>query len=123
MAADLRATRYLYFAAAGWAILVTHLLTTTCVRRRAALTAFVTVIAIFFLSLQANIRPWRTAGEIVDRVVAAIQAGQPPEAVEWQTTYGDGLELQHGVPTVYKGVYPVRQRLRRAARKNRPICH
>lgn len=105
VAPDLRATRYLYFAAAGWAILVTHLLTTTWVRRGATLTAVVAVIGALFLSLQANIRPWRTAGEIVDRLVAVVRAGESPETVDWRAAYGDGLEIQHGLPTVYKGVY------------------
>jgi hypothetical protein len=104
---DLRATRYLYFAAIGWALLVTQLLTTVLTRRRALTVAFASVIVILFTSLQMNAKPWRTAGEIVRSVATAIQEGKSPEmsATDWQAQYGGGLELKDGVPIVYKGVY------------------
>jgi hypothetical protein len=107
VAPDLRATRYLYFAAIGWALLVTQLLTTVLVRRRSLTVVIATVILILFASLQVNVKPWRTAGEIVGSVVAAIREGKSPEgnAAAWQARYGDGLELKDGVPTVYMGVY------------------
>jgi hypothetical protein len=107
VAPDLRATRYLYFAAIGWALLVTQLLTTVAVRRRALTVAFAAFIVILFASLQVNAKPWRTAGEIVDSVATAIREGTSPElnAADWQARYGSGLELKDGIPTVYKGVY------------------
>jgi hypothetical protein len=107
VAPDLRATRYLYFAAIGWALLVTQLLTTVLIRRRALALAFVSFILILFASLQVNLKPWRTAGEIVASVAAAIREGKSPEAsaADWRARYGDGLELKDGIPTVYKGVY------------------
>jgi hypothetical protein len=107
VAPDLRATRYLYFAAIGWALLVTQLLTTVLIRRRALTLAFASFILILFASLQVNVKPWRTAGEIVGSVAAAIREGHSPEvnAADWRARYGDGLELKDGIPTVYKGVY------------------
>jgi hypothetical protein len=107
VAPDLRATRYLYFAAIGWALLVTQLLTTVLIRRRALALAFVSFILILFASLQVNLKPWRTAGEIVASVAAAIREGKSPDAsaADWRARYGDGLELKDGIPTVYKGVY------------------
>jgi hypothetical protein len=62
--ADLRAARYLYFAAIGWALLVTQLLTTLLVRRRQIVAAFTALTVALFLSLRMNVMPWRTAGDI-----------------------------------------------------------
>ncbi len=107
VAPDLRATRYLYFAAIGWALLTAQLLTTMLVRRRTFGAALVSIVLISFASLQLNVRPWRTAGEIVGSAAAAIQEGRSPamSSTEWQNRYGDGLELKDGIPSVYKGVY------------------
>jgi hypothetical protein len=107
VAPDLRATRYLYFAAIGWALLTTHLLTTVLTRRRTFGAALVAQILVSFASLQINVRPWRTAGEIVSSVAAAVEEGRPVElaSAEWQKKYGDGLELKDGIPSTYKGVY------------------
>ena len=104
---DLRATRYLYFAAIGWAVLTAQLVTTVFIRRWTLRAALVSIILLSFASLQVNVRPWRVAGEIVRGVTAAVKEGRSPElsAAEWQTRYGDGLESRDGVPTVYKGVY------------------
>ena len=106
VAPDLRATRYLYFASMGWAVLVAQLLTTILSRRRSFVAALVIIIVVSFGSLQVNLRPWRTAGEIVGRLAAAIKEGSPAiGSAEWQNRYGEGLEVKDGIPTVYKGVY------------------
>jgi hypothetical protein len=104
---DLRATRYLYFAAIGWAVLTAQLVTTVFIGRWTLRAALVSIILLSFASLQVNVRPWRVAGEIVRSVTAAVKEGRSPElsAAEWQNRYGDGLESRDGVPTVYKGVY------------------
>lgn len=107
VAPDLRATRYLYFPAIGWALLVTQLLTTVLARRLALTLACASGIMVLFGSLQLNIKPWRTAGTIVDDIAAAVKEGRAPERspADWQLKYGDGLESTDGIPTVYKGVY------------------
>ena len=107
VAPDLRATRYLYFAATGWALLLAQLLTTVLWRRRALVTTFLGFIIGSFVSLQANARPWDTAAEIVQSVAASIQEGRSPyaSAADWRLRYGDGIEVKDDVPTVYKGVY------------------
>ncbi len=107
VAPDLRATRYLYFAAIGWAVLAAQLLTTVFIRPRTFGAALVGIILISFASLQVNVRPWRTAGEIVGSIATAIRQGRSPEqsSAEWQNRYGDGLEVKDGIPAVYKGVY------------------
>jgi hypothetical protein len=107
VAPDLRAARYLYFAAIGWALLLAQLLMTVLIPRRALNAAFLGTILISFLSLQVNIRPWRTAGEIVSIVATAIREGRSASlrATDWQRRYGNDLEVKDGIPTVYKGVY------------------
>ena len=105
---DLRATRYLYFAATGWALLVTQMLGTLLRRRKAVMiVAVVSYIALAWACLQVNAKPWRTAGEIVRDVVSALQAGKDPKAsvAIWREKYGNGIEVKDGVPTVYEGVY------------------
>lgn len=107
VAADLRASRYLYFASAGWALLVAQALKSLFVRRLWFAAAFGSMITFSFLLLTVNVTPWRTAGEIVDAVSDAVVSGHSVEAlsVELRTRYGGGLEVQDGVPVVYKGVY------------------
>ena len=107
VAPDLRATRYIYFASFGWAILVTQLFVTVAGRRRTLLAASGGVIAVLLLSLMLNVRPWRTAGEIVRNVASTIREGGSVEmeADAWRAKYGDGIEVKNGLPTVYQGVY------------------
>jgi hypothetical protein len=106
IAPDLRSTRYVYFAAMGWALLVTQLLTTVVNRRRTLIVTFASYIVFLFVSLQVNATPWRTAGEIVRSVATALRKGESNlSTADWQARYGDGLELKDGIPTVYKGVY------------------
>jgi len=105
VAPDLRGARYLYFAAAGWALLVAPVLIASLARRQLIGGAFAAVVLISFASLRINLRPWRTAEEIVSRVQASVSEGLTPEAAEWQRRYGSGLEMKGDVPYVYKGVY------------------
>jgi hypothetical protein len=107
VAADLRATRYLYFASAGWALLTAHTAKSLPVRRVSFVAAFALSVTLSFLFLRVNLKPWRTAGEIVDAVSSAIVSGVSVEArsAELQKRYGDGLEVKDGVPVVYRGVY------------------
>jgi hypothetical protein len=107
VAADLRATRYLYFASVGWALLTVHTVKSLPVRRVSFAAVFAATVAVSYLFLQVNLRPWRTAGEIVDAVCGAIISGKPIEAqsAELRKRYGDGLEVIDGVPVTYRGVY------------------
>lgn len=108
VAPDLRATRYLYFAAAGWALLVTQMLATVLQRRKAlTLCAFVGYMAFAAACLYLNTQPWRTAGEIVRNMISALEAGTDPRSSgeTWRSRYGAGIEVKDGIPTVYEGVY------------------
>jgi hypothetical protein len=107
VAADLRATRYLYFASVGWALLTAQTVKSLPVRRVSFAAVFASSVVVSYLFLQVNLRPWRTAGEIVDAVCSAIVSGKSVEArsAELRKRYGDGLEVSDGVPVAYKGVY------------------
>jgi len=105
VAPDLRGARYLYFAAAGWALLTGHVLGSSFTRRQTIGVAFVAVVVLSFASLRLNLRPWRTAAEIVTSVQASVREGRPADALEWQRRYGPGLEMKGDVPYVYEGVY------------------
>ena len=107
VSADLRASRYLYFGAIGWALLTAHVLKTVVVRRRWFAASVAVVILLSLTWLQVNLQPWRTAGEIVSAVSRDIESGRPLEAssTALRQKYGEGLEFKDGVPVVYKGVY------------------
>jgi hypothetical protein len=107
VAPDLRASRYLYFAAAGWAFLAAHLVRSSFRRPRAVVVAGAVVLAISFLCLHVNLRPWRAAGSIVGTVASDIEAGRSPDrtARELRLRWGEGLEFKGDVPQTYQGVY------------------
>lgn len=103
---DLASARYIYFAAFGWALLVTQLLITLLVHRRIVAGAFAALMVVMFVSLEINIEPWRTAGRIVNDVEMSLRQGRSPERSidQWQATYGSGFEVKDGIPTAYRGV-------------------
>jgi len=107
VAPDLRATRYLYFASVGWALLTAHTAKSIFVRRCSFASGFAGIILVSFVWLHVNLRPWHAAGEIVDAVSRGILSGESIEAssTELRRRYGDGLEVKDGVPVVYNGVY------------------
>ncbi|HSK10437.1 MAG TPA: hypothetical protein VK911_12735, partial [Vicinamibacterales bacterium] len=107
VAADLRGSRYLYFASVGWALLAAQTVKSLPAPRLSFPAAFGSIVVCSFLFLSVNLTPWRTAGEIVDVVSSAIVSGNSVEAksAELRRRYGDGLEVKGGVPVVYKGVY------------------
>jgi hypothetical protein len=107
VASDLQSSRYLYFAAVGWAVLVAQMLTTVLASRHGLLATSVCVVVLSSVSLQLNTRPWRTAADIVGAVATDIKAGRSVESssAELSRKYGDGLEIRNGIPAVYNGVY------------------
>jgi hypothetical protein len=102
---DLRATRYLYFPAIGWALLTSQVLTSVISHRRAFGATLACIIFLSSASLQFNLRPWRTAGEIVRGIAVDIRGGRVANAAALRTKYGEGLEFSDGIPSVYQGVY------------------
>ncbi|HPW19372.1 MAG TPA: hypothetical protein PLE61_01040 [Vicinamibacterales bacterium] len=107
VAADLRGARYLYFPAFGWALFISQAASSLLHRRLHFLTAAVALIALACVSLQLNLKPWKTAAEIVDAVSSTIVSGGAVEArsSEFRERYGTALEMKDEVPVAYKGVY------------------
>ena len=99
------ATRYIYFAAAGWALLLAQLV--GVIRYRAAVVCTVAVLVVISaVFLRLNLRPWRTAGEVMNAMSAGLQKGEPAEltVARWQASRGVELELKNGIPYQYQGV-------------------
>jgi hypothetical protein len=104
---DLASSRYIYFASVGWALLVSQLLV-TIIRSRAVLSVTIVMLAVaYFVSLQLNLRPWRTAADFVTTMQSGLGHKQPADRIvaEWQTRTGVTLELTNGIPRGYHGVY------------------
>jgi hypothetical protein len=105
---DLIGARYVYFAAAGWAILVAEC-ATLCWRARLAqwISAAAIVLALS-VALRINAEPWFTAGEFVKSLDAGLDAGRSPSEVarEWHDRHGaTDVVNADGVPRTYRGVY------------------
>ena len=104
---DLMAARYLYLPMIGWALLVADVVT-SLVRNRAVLAGVIGVMMIGYAALlQLNLRPWRTAAEVISVMRTAVLSDRDPrEALwAWQSENRVLLRLrQDGVPIEYRGV-------------------
>jgi hypothetical protein len=58
------------------------------------------------MSLQMNLRPWRTSADLVNAMKVGLSAGKPAHAVleEWERASGVQLNLDDGIPREYQGV-------------------
>lgn len=103
--ADLFAARYLYFAAAGWALLVAQLL--GAIRSRSILAFAIGTLAITsFAWLHFNLRPWNVAEDVVVVMRAGAARGELPAdtIARWNRERGVALTLKDGLPYSYQGV-------------------
>jgi hypothetical protein len=103
---ELAGSRYLYFATAGFALIVADALTAV-VRSRPLWAFCVVVLAIgSVMSLEVNARPWRTAGAFVTALRDGIHDGKAAGDVtrEWQARGAAGMSVRDGVPQEYQGV-------------------
>ena len=107
VAPDLRATRYLYFAANGWVLPVAQLLTTVLWRRWALVTTFASLIVGVVCVLAGKRETVGHRCRNCARRRSVDSGGRSPDAsaTDWRRRYGDGIDVKDGVPTVYRGVY------------------
>lgn len=106
VAENLASARYLYFPAAGWAILLGYLLT-RATRNGVIVAAMLAALAgTYTVSLIFNLRPWRTAGQLIVRLEEAVPRGTPLDGVvrQLQSELGSSLEVRDGIPQQYQGV-------------------
>ena len=103
---DLAGSRYLYFAAAGWALLLAELLASEIASRAVWSAAIVAIAVVSVASLELNARPWRTAGEFVSAMGDGLRQGRAaPDIVrEWQAHGDAGFDVRDGVVREYQGV-------------------
>jgi hypothetical protein len=69
---DLLAARYVYVPMFGWAVVVASVLTALATTPRMIVASSITVACLFGVTLIANLRPWRTAGQLVSMVSADL---------------------------------------------------
>jgi hypothetical protein len=105
--ANLMSSRYIYFAAAGWAIVIADLLTRVLSTRLGTVAALLVVVTLDAVGLTLNLRPWRTVGAMVTDMQSRLAAGQPPASVveDWRARLGEDLKVRDGIPRAYRGVY------------------
>ncbi len=104
--ADLAGSRYLYFASAGWGLLLAALVATLRPSRAVLVIALAIVIAGSSISLELNTRPWRAAGDLVRVLTSTVRRGESVEAAAaaWHATHPGDLVMRGGVPASYDGV-------------------
>jgi len=107
VAPDLAGARYVYFAGAGFALLLADLLGASVTAQRPAAACGLAIGCVLAVSLALNLRPWRTAGDLVDAMARALRQGRPVSDVvlEWQVDRGITLDLRNGIPRSHAGVW------------------
>jgi hypothetical protein len=103
---DLLSSRYIYFAAAGWALTLSYSLA-ALLKTRAWFVAVACALTLSSaISLQLNLRPWRAAGDLVATLTERVAAGDsPPEVVAaWQARTGVSMIYRSERPYEYGGV-------------------
>jgi hypothetical protein len=103
---ELAGSRYLYFATAGFALVVADALTAVVRSRRLWAFCVVALAVGSAISLEVNVRPWRTAGALVTALRDGIHDGKSPGdgTREWQVHGAAGMSVRDGVPQEYQGV-------------------
>ena len=67
---DLLAARYLYMPAFGWALVVASVLTALATTPRMIVASSMAIACLLGVALTGNLRPWRTAGQMVSMLSA-----------------------------------------------------
>ena len=79
--ANLMSSRYVYFAAAGWAMVMADLTARALPSRGVIIGALGAALMLVLCRLQLNLRPWRTVGTMVTDIRSRIDAGEPANGV------------------------------------------
>ena len=103
---DLTSARYLYLPAFGWSLIVAWIVTTVCTSDVARLTASMILACSLALALTVNLRPWRTVGQTVNAMAAAVKQTGDPSAVltPLRERHAGGWIFKDGIPTEFGGV-------------------
>jgi hypothetical protein len=103
---DLISSRYIYFAAIGWAFLVAELMGRLTERTSLYLATIAGIAVLSAISLQVNTRPWKASGELVAAMASEVEhGGDVNDALHtWQRTHPGDLRMKNGLPYQYDGV-------------------
>jgi hypothetical protein len=105
---DLTAARYLYGAAAGWALMLALFVGRSSTALVVQMSLAAALLAGSTVALRHNLQPWHTAAGLKAAIDAALAGGVPPARVvaDWQRRTGISPELNaQGVPNQIQGVY------------------
>jgi hypothetical protein len=103
---NLASARYIYFAAAGWGVLMAQLV--TAVRKPAFVAAWVAVIvAMYAVCLRVNLQPWLAVEDMMAALRRGASAGEPLSTTVdgLKARYGNSLKIENGIPSEYDGVW------------------
>lgn len=106
VASDLTSSRYLYCAAAGWAIIVAEMVATAVPRPKVFVAVAVALTAASASSLYLNARPWLMARDVINalEVSSAAGSGVDAELRRLRAMNHPGMTWKDDVPYTYKGV-------------------
>lgn len=101
----LQGSRYLYFPAIGWGLLVGYVVSLMCRSSRAVLLVSTVLLLWCVVSLNVNLSAWHEAARIVRDVQhAPLQDARVRMIDEWRRRYGADLLVRDDIPVEYRGV-------------------
>lgn len=103
---DLMASRYLYFAAFGWALLISTAAIAVVPRRSHLAALVVIIVAGYGIALRLNVGPWLVAAQVVQAFAEGGLRREDPGTTltRWRAQTGIPLQVKGGVPWAYQGV-------------------
>jgi len=103
---NLASARYIYFAAAGWGVVIAQL--ATALRTTAFVApALALVMAMYGACLRVNLRPWLAVEDMMVALRHGASTGEPLSTTVdgLKARYGSGLKVENGIPSEYRGVW------------------
>jgi hypothetical protein len=79
VAPDLQGSRYLYFSAFGWAILLSIVLLQVIKRKIGYISLALMITLLFGFTLHYNLMPWKKAGQIIEALPDEIEEENIPD--------------------------------------------
>jgi hypothetical protein len=107
---NLHYTRYLYFPAIGWSILLAELFFRERSTRLLHLTTALTTVTVLAIFLARNTVPWRSASAVVQVMGQSVAQGGDGRgaAAEWQARTGISLEMEMAYRFVPRHRHPAK---------------
>jgi len=107
---DLSGARYVYFAAAGFGLLIAEAVGAITPTRAWSSVVGAAIGVGLSVSLALNLQPWLRTADLVEMMRRAVLSGGDVNAavIGWQARHPRGLVIKDGVPDSYQGVWVFR---------------